>query len=121
MLGFLTTIAGMLVFALMIGVVSDTIGARVDDLKRGSAKVRRRDPRWHPISLLPGLNKRTRAHARTGERKSCSAHFKVIVGRVRNSLCPLSLPLPVSTSPSLSPCLSFSLSLSLSLSLSVYL
>ena len=29
----------MLVFALMIGVVSDTIGARVDDLKRGNAKV----------------------------------------------------------------------------------
>jgi hypothetical protein len=39
-LGLVTTVAGMLVFALMIGVVSDTIGARVDDLKRGSAKVR---------------------------------------------------------------------------------
>jgi hypothetical protein len=38
-LGLVTTVAGMLVFALMIGVVSDTIGARVDDLKRGSAKV----------------------------------------------------------------------------------
>ncbi len=37
-LGLVTTVAGMLVFALMIGVVSDTIGARVDDLKRGSAK-----------------------------------------------------------------------------------
>ena len=32
----------MLVFALMIGVVSDSIGARVDELKRGSAKVRAR-------------------------------------------------------------------------------
>ncbi len=42
MLGLVTTVAGMLVFALMIGVVSDTIGARVDDLKRGSAKVRSR-------------------------------------------------------------------------------
>ena len=41
-LGFLTTVAGMLVFALMIGVVSATIGARVDDLKRGSAKVQSR-------------------------------------------------------------------------------
>ncbi len=39
MLGLMTTVAGMLIFALMIGVVSDTIGARVDDLKRGSAKV----------------------------------------------------------------------------------
>ncbi len=39
-LGLITTVAGMLIFALMIGVVSDTIGARVDDLKRGSAKVR---------------------------------------------------------------------------------
>ena len=48
MLGFLTTIAGMLVFALMIGVVSDTIGARVDDLKRGSAKVRAPRPPLAP-------------------------------------------------------------------------
>jgi hypothetical protein len=39
-LGFATTVAGMLVFALMIGVVSDSIGASVDDLKRGNAKVR---------------------------------------------------------------------------------
>ena len=38
MLGFLTTIGGMLVFALMIGVVSESIGARVDDLKRGNSK-----------------------------------------------------------------------------------
>jgi hypothetical protein len=30
----------MLVFALMIGVVSDSIGASVDDLKRGNSKVR---------------------------------------------------------------------------------
>ena len=39
-LGFATTVAGMLVFALMIGVVSDSIGASVDDLKRGNSKVR---------------------------------------------------------------------------------
>jgi hypothetical protein len=38
-LGFVTTVAGMLVFALMIGVVSDSIGARVDDLKKGTSKV----------------------------------------------------------------------------------
>ncbi len=38
-LGFATTVAGMLVFALMIGVVSDSIGASVDELKRGNAKV----------------------------------------------------------------------------------
>jgi hypothetical protein len=30
----------MLVFALMIGVVSDSIGASVDDLKQGNAKVK---------------------------------------------------------------------------------
>ena len=41
LLGFLTTIAGMLVFALMIGVVSESIGARVDDLKRGNSKAPR--------------------------------------------------------------------------------
>ncbi len=33
--------AGMLVFALMIGVVADSIGARVDDLKKGHSKARR--------------------------------------------------------------------------------
>ena len=38
-LGFITTVAGMLIFALMIGVVSDSIGTSVDDLKRGNAKV----------------------------------------------------------------------------------
>ena len=40
MVGFVTTVAGMLIFALMIGVVSDSIGARLDSLKKGDAKVR---------------------------------------------------------------------------------
>lgn len=38
-LGFATAIAGMLIFALMIGVVSESIGASVDSLKKGTAKV----------------------------------------------------------------------------------
>ncbi len=40
LLGLMTTVAGMLIFALMIGVVSDSIGARVDSLKKGNAKVK---------------------------------------------------------------------------------
>ena len=56
LLGFLTTIAGMLVFALMIGVVSESIGARVDDLKRGNSKAPRPprpcEPR-HPLQVAP--------------------------------------------------------------------
>ena len=40
MVGFVTTVAGMLIFALMIGVVSDSIGARQDSLKKCDAKVR---------------------------------------------------------------------------------
>ena len=39
LLGFATTVAGMLVFALMIGVVSDYIGSKLDDLKKGKSKV----------------------------------------------------------------------------------
>jgi hypothetical protein len=33
------TIGGMLVFALMIGIISDAIGAKVDDLKKGNSRV----------------------------------------------------------------------------------
>jgi ion channel POLLUX/CASTOR len=38
-IAFATTIGGMLVFALMIGVVSDYIGSQLDDLKKGKSKV----------------------------------------------------------------------------------
>ena len=38
-IAFCTTIGGMLVFALMIGVISDSIGEKVDDLKQGKSKV----------------------------------------------------------------------------------
>ena len=38
-IAFGTTIGGMLVFALMIGVISDSIGEKVDDLKKGKSKV----------------------------------------------------------------------------------
>jgi ion channel POLLUX/CASTOR len=50
LLGFSTTIGGMLIFALMIGVVSDSIGASVDSLKKGNAKVLRLAS--HPILSL---------------------------------------------------------------------
>ena len=51
LLGFTTTVDGMLIFVLMIGVVSDSIGKSVDDLKRGNAKVKRQTHR-DPICLL---------------------------------------------------------------------
>ena len=38
-IAFCTTIGGMLVFAMMIGVISDSIGEKVDDLKQGKSKV----------------------------------------------------------------------------------
>jgi len=36
---FLTTMGGMCVFALMIGIISDFIGEKVDDLKKGRSRV----------------------------------------------------------------------------------
>lgn len=54
-LGLATTVAGMLIFALMIGVVSESIGASVDSLKKGTAKVAA-TASWHmtpPMYVSP--------------------------------------------------------------------
>ena len=39
LVSFIISIGGMLVFALMIGIVSEDLGAKVDDLKQGKARV----------------------------------------------------------------------------------
>jgi hypothetical protein len=39
LVSFTITIGGMLVFALMIGIISESIGERVDDLKKGKSRV----------------------------------------------------------------------------------
>jgi len=39
LVAFLVTMGGMLVFALMIGIISESIGEKVDELKRGKSKV----------------------------------------------------------------------------------
>jgi hypothetical protein len=39
MVSFAITIGGMLVFALMIGIISESIGEKVDDLKKGRSRV----------------------------------------------------------------------------------
>ena len=39
LVAFSATIGGMCVFALMIGIISDTIGEKVDELKKGKSRV----------------------------------------------------------------------------------